>query len=152
MSSQVKVWGLRGHSPPQAFPTAISATSWRSLSPLHLYPCLDLFQSLRPSYLGNRVKSLIADASYITQPDTALARLEHAGHAGTIFARAHTRPVKCRIDSKKREKMQSNQPHADISHRREKTKLQSGTETALISEGDSDGESTEKHARILLHT
>lgn len=50
--------------------------------------------------------------------------------------------------------MQSNQPHADISHRREKTKLQSGTETALISGGDSDGGKCEEEeqARTLSHT
>lgn len=48
--------------------------------------------------------------------------------------------------------MQSNQLHADISHRREKTKLQSGTEVALISEGDSNRANTDGHARILLRT
>lgn len=48
--------------------------------------------------------------------------------------------------------MQSNQLHADISHRREKTKLQSGTEVALISEGDGNRANTDGHARILLRT
>ena len=50
--------------------------------------------------------------------------------------------------------MQSNQPHAGISLRREKTKLQSGTETVLISGGDRDGGKSEEaeQACTLSHT
>lgn len=59
--------------PPQASLTALSATSWRSLSPLQVsssathpptHVCLDLFQSSWPFYRCNNVKPLIPGLSH----------------------------------------------------------------------------------------
>lgn len=84
--------------------------------------------------------------SLIREPDAALVIAEHARHDST---RARALPGRKKT---KTCRAKSNQPHAGISHGREKTKLQSGTETGLISEGDRAGAKSEEQARMLAHT
>lgn len=94
--------------------------------------------------------------SLIREPDAALARAAPARHAERLHqARAQERKHSHTSDARiKMSWMQSNQPHAGISLRREKTKLQSGTETVLISGGDRDGGKSEEaeQACTLSHT
>lgn len=107
--------------------------------------CLKPFPSLQPLYLGNRVKPLIAHVPY--QGTWCSGGQTWANQTYThIHVPSNANKIA------KISKMQSNQPRIHISQRREQTKLQSGTETALISGGDSDGANTEKDTHILLHT
>lgn len=95
-----QVWGLRGHSLPQASPTATSGVCHPSIFPLSssaIHACLNPFQSWRPSYLGNRVKSLIADVSRNQTHCWPESSKRASETCRDNFAHMHA-PVKCSAD------------------------------------------------------